>query len=684
MFRSFCLVFFCSFFSLTGLAGPAAILTSMSCGEFSLPVSISERSLSYQGQCLDTQRFRSASIQVDDKDKIVFDNFLHNDTYWTVSLSKTAKVKEVAIQVVRFEVVSGVIAGHTQYKVQLDKGSSFELTDKDGNKETVDNLVVSFEAARPKDVSYNFAAGMVDNYILVGRVASNTQRLKEYGEGYTTENYILNLPEDERLEILLSGIRASQERGYGTFYNTLKPNCTTEIFDLFDKLPSVAARNPKPFLTMLSNDPVVKPTIDGMIARGMFAGCGPDMKMDPKTGAFEFSEISPETCIERQNPILADIPFMAVVENMPYSVILASDLPEDAKLAKKVEGAAYSLAPILLQRVGASVMLGRDNSAASLLTALKALGPALDKTITDLEDSLGDKKATVALYLAPWDNTARDDVAFTKIEDTMDELGVPAVLPFSTFRLVEGVGGPQATWEFRDSLAAAAKAHRDKKAPFGVLGLVAQLHIDRAEGSKVTLQLAGYASPQEKALEVTNDLVVISKMVVPEALNDFSLPVALITLGYKKGQKVPTLALDFGSLSGTVPRAGIVSDRAGNLSVASGADIGVYAIQREDCVDRAFNVPYLHGGAAILEAIDVKLKVFAVDFDLENQSASNVEVRTDAAYGLIKSCERDENVNKQFTDSVNEKIDEEKGKALVKAEEKSSPGLAILQELLAE
>ncbi|MGH1469001.1 MAG: hypothetical protein ACRBBP_09005 [Bdellovibrionales bacterium] len=70
------------------------------------------------------------------------------------------------------------------------------------------------------------------------------------------------------------------------------------------------------------------------------------------------------------------------------------------------------------------------------------------------------------------------------------------------------------------------------------------------------------------------------------------------------------------------------------------------------------------------------MDVFSVDFDLEKQIVSNMDVRVSTGLGVLKNCESDPTVNQQFTDSVNAQINDQKEKL------GSSPGLTLLNQIL--
>ena len=164
--------------------------TDESCREtedqYETPTKLSEGSKSWGGQCINTERFRPPVIIENTAEKIKFANYLHQGKYWIAEIDKSAPIEKTFFHIVRFEVVSGITAAHTQFRVRFENNDAVKLTSQtDSETTSINDIVVSYEASRPKDIGYNFALGAVDNYLLVGRVMSGRQRQDESTENTT-------------------------------------------------------------------------------------------------------------------------------------------------------------------------------------------------------------------------------------------------------------------------------------------------------------------------------------------------------------------------------------------------------------------------------------------------------------------------------------------------------------------
>lgn len=614
---------------------------------FEVPTRINEGSKKFSGECIDSKRFRPAVITAEtNSTNLVFQNYLHNDKYWKAELPKNAKIEASYVQVVRFSIVSGVTAAHVQLRAKLAPGSEIKLS-LDGETTSVDDIVVSYEAARPKDISYNFAMGVVDNYLLVGRVASGEQRLSEYSTENKTEQYELSISSEESRELLLSALNLSASSKFDRFYNTLKPNCTTEIFDLIDELPSQKLKGTEPFLTMISNDPVAGPTIDGLKERGILKGRYANLR-DEKNGVLDIpaDDLTQNTQLN----------LLASVEGYPYSLILST--PENAKNSPALKDAkklAYNMAPQLLQRLASSLMLSGVDTSTSLLESLKDLTPFLKEQLNQINGQLTDTPMSLVLYLSPWDQELGKNV------DALKELGVPAKLPFKTY---ETNFDMMSMNEIHTGLNDAADLHAQSKKSFGLTGLAVQLYLVK-DHSTVTLQAVGQLGSLEKELIVANDQVNIKQFIIPESIAVGFQPVGVLTLSQNMTDTVPSLNLSFGNLGPLVQDP--ASPELGQLKIHQ---------NENECFDRRSSTPKMKGDAAKLSLIGVLMDIFSVDFDLEKQVVSNMDVRVSTSLGVLKNCESDPTVNKQFTDSVNAQISDQKAKL------GQSPGLTLLNQIL--
>lgn len=632
------------------LAGIDDLSCAISDSQFEVPTIISTSSKQFSGQCIDSKRFRPAVITSKNKTTLTFENYLHENKYWTAKLSQTAEVESVYVQIIKFNIISGVTAAHVQLRAKFSAGSEIKLSS--GSEEIlVNDIVVSFEAARPKGVSYNFALGVVDNYLLVGRIASGAQRLSEYSKENQTEQYLLDLDKNDRLELLMSALQLSNDSKMKRFYNTLKPNCTTEIFDLIDRLPSQELKGSEPFLTMISNDPVAGPTLDGLQERNLLTKRVANLRDELENGA---TQAPKEIASKNKLNLLVQIP------DNPYSIVLV--IPEGVQGEKALVDAkklAYNMAPQLIQRLTASLMLSGVDKSLSLLESLKDLSPLLKSELQKINSQLTNKPIRLALYLTPWDKSLGKKV------DPMKEINVPARLPFNTF---ESNFDFMSINSIHSGLNDAANIHSENNVSFGLMGIVVQLNLVK-DKSTITLQAAGQIGAVKKELIVANDQVNIKKFIVPEGSSFLQQPVAILNLSQNMYDDVPSLSISFGNFGG------LNSD-------SSSKGLGLFLINTDDtCAIRGYSVPAMQGTAAKLSLIDVWMDIFSIDFDLNNLTVKTMDVRVTSGVGglktgVVKSCESDPKVNKEFSDSVNAQINSQKEKL------EQSPGLSLLDQIL--
>lgn len=614
---------------------------------YEVPTRIGENSERFAGQCVDTMRFRPAIILSSDDKVVSFANYLHDGKYWLAELSKKAVIDTVYFQVVRFDVVSGITAAHTQFRVVFAPGSELKLTSLDKSESMIINdLVVSYEASRPQEVPYNFAVGMDTNYLSVARVLSSQQRLDESVEN-TTEQYIINIPQEERMSLVLGAIEQSNSEKFSRFYNTLKPNCTTEVFDLMDKLPSVAATQAQPFLPVISNDPVAGPSIQALKDRKILVSRYANLRDDVERGLTE----PPADEVKK-----TQFELLPTVEGYPYSVVLVvpKNLESD-KVLSEAKTMAYNLAPQLAQRLGSSLMLSGSDGSFSLLDSLNKLTPILKEQLNELNDQLTDEPVTLSLFVTPWSGQG-------KKVDVMKELGVSARLPFDTYETTyDNVSGVAA------GISKASEVRMKKPESFGFLGLAIQFYLVKND-SQITLQAMGQLGPLSKAMDIKNDQVTISEFNIEQSNKVYEQPIALLNLSQTSGDELAQLRMEFGPFGGI---SGSASPKA----------YGQLQIEKGGCDVRGDATPTMKGNSAALNLIDVWFNIFSVDFDLEKKNVKDMDVRYTTGIfgigtGIIANCKSDPEINAQFSDNVNVQLES------YKDEVSDSPGLSLLNEIL--
>jgi hypothetical protein len=618
-----------------------------------------EGSIEFSGQLVNTDQFRPAWITSEPgAETLKFNNFFHEGRFWSASLSPDAEVDKFFVQIVRFEIAAGVVAAHVQYRARFKPEKGLTLKSDDGETIKHDDLVLSFEAGRPEGVAYNFFAGMKENYVLTGRVASGSQRLTEYEKDTATEQYELNLSPGEAMELVRSGIQRSHDKGLKNFYNTLRPNCVSEVFDLIDALPSVKKQKPEPFLTMVSNDPVAEPTIQALKERSVLKGRYADLRAELERG----ETIPPaQTDLEKNRQEL-----LPKIEGYPYALVMMSpqDAESKAKL-KELKASAYKMLPHFLQDFMAHLLVSNGGQSERMMKAFKDLGLGIKKRLIEIEKSLPDRmNSNVSLYLSPWAPQMGREV------DVLKELDVAARLPFKTF------DADSADWnnlnEVHMGVNDAIGAHSKNPQMFGASG--AALHFHVIDGTiQISFQVIGHLASRTVTMEIDNDQVTLDEFTISDHLNVDDRPTALLTLNQSSTESVPDLNLSFGAFGGLDQSA---QDLRGLMQVQKNFGSKI----------RSNTVPSLKGKAKVnllgttFKPVDVWLDVFSVDFDLGTQRVSNIDIRVssgifDVKTGLVKSTESDPSVNAEFIAAANAEIESRIG---------LSPGKSLLELVLSQ
>ncbi len=631
-------------------------LCSFSNDVFEIPTRIGMASKKYSSQCIDTDQFRPVIITQETNESIVFANYYHNNKYWTAELRKTAEVESVYFHIVRFNIVTGVTAAHTQYRVKFKDGHQLKLKLQDSTKSietSVNDLVVSFEAARPKNIPYNFALGAVDNYLSVARILSGAQRVSEKGDN-DTEQYEILIPENEKLLFTLMGIQKSNEYGFSRFYNTLRPNCTTDVFDLIDELPSQQANKAEPFLTVISNDPVAGPSLEGLQERGLLGQRYADLKADIIDG---------ETLAPVQANHVPQLELLANIKGLPYSLVFIEENTTTNTVAAK--SVAYKLAPKIAQQIGSLLMSSKENT---ILGTLDALSPLLKKSLKEVNTQLTDKPSMLSLYLVPWDKSGK------KINPIKD-LGAPARLPFNAYET-----NPKHFKKISQGYAQASKKQMKTSKPFSLLGIALHMFLQK-DKSVITVQTMANLGHQQQNLKASNNQVDIFNFEIPQAYTVRQQPIVLMNLSQNYQEELPRFKINFGSL-GQVAGALIGQElpAVGFKENSNEKDYGkLQVLKGHNCSVQAQASPTLFGKLKVLTEKKwkkVKFNIFSIDFDLRKKQVKTMDVRINT---LPVYCISKDDVNQQFTDNANAEIKALKEKA-IKANQ--STGMTILNNIL--
>lgn len=228
----------------------------------------------YKSKCLDMSRKRPVEMLYQDSQFMQVGNFYHDKKFWIAKIPK-AGVDQAIFQIVRFGTSIPIItAAHTQIRFKMKPGAEILLVSQDGGMQSskVSDLIFSVEYTAPKGVPYDIIQGEINNLGIVGRVLSTKARMLEEldGSGDVIQQLPLRISSEAADQILIAAVHRSQTLGTLQTYNTLKHNCTTELFDIIDS-QLIYSKKIKKFKVNLLNvtDPVAKPSIKALKLRGL-------------------------------------------------------------------------------------------------------------------------------------------------------------------------------------------------------------------------------------------------------------------------------------------------------------------------------------------------------------------------------------------------------------------------------
>lgn len=618
-------------------------------------VSLTEASPQFKGQCLDVQVFRSALRVSDDGQRTQIANFIHDNQYWVASFPKNHQVFDKAFyQIQRFPVVKGVEAAHVQLRIRLKPDHFIELQNQldPSQHARVNSFILSFEAGRPAGTEYNFALGAFDNYVLVGRVASGEQRWMER-KTTATEQYELALSAQEIAELTLAGLARSEARGVNQFYNTLRPNCTTELIDLLDALPRFKGKF-SPFLTVISPDPIARPSLEALERRQLLRGRVQDMNT-------EFS--GPLGKKDQKLPMptkkAAELSFLPQVAGLPWTLVMATpddrDLtPSEREAVAQIQKDVVRKIPLFLQGLGAVLMLNANSdqkSAAVMAYVFDKVQSELVRGLREMNTKLTPQIRTLGLYLVPYDNQGK----------TLDleSLGVPAALPF---QLVEEQVDPENSrsqsvfLKISEGSRRAADRGQKMKTQFYLQAVALKIQLQKDHSSSTSQVLLGL-NPMNRPFAMTNSQVKFNEIQIPRAEDRIYRSVLLLTQRQEAFSKdLGNLAIDFGAeggIAGSLDRR-----RFAQFQILQGADCALQTQSVPNLVGEFGEAPLQNGFVnLLLQGKPVSFGIFGADLNLRTQNVDQMKIRV-ATWPL--RCLSLSQVDNQFKDEANSMLEKYK------------------------
>lgn len=195
----------------------------------------------YQGQCINSCQQRSvvllsseeAANYGDSHRMWVVANVSHQGKFWVAKIPVDG-VADVIYQIEHFPAI--VPAAHTELRFRFRKGKEVILLPQASNSTTepvrLSDLVYSVEAVTVPGEKYDVVAGLFDNFALAYRLVSLADRAEQMigQKQHRVEQLKLSLTPEQNQRLLQNAIERGNRAGMNRMYNTIEPNCTTEVF----------------------------------------------------------------------------------------------------------------------------------------------------------------------------------------------------------------------------------------------------------------------------------------------------------------------------------------------------------------------------------------------------------------------------------------------------------------------
>ena len=625
---------------------------------YSFMFQFTTQSKRFSGQIIETDRFRPPVLLKQTKDELTFANYFHQGKYWIARINLNSKIEKTYFHVVKFAAVPGVTAAHTQYRIVFAPGSEVELTSQiNGESEVakVNDIVISYEASRPQNIPYSFLDGVEDNYAIVARALSGAQRADESTET-PTEQYQLKLNDQESIELLTTSIVKGSKDQFTRFYNTLSPNCTTEVFTRIDELSTRKHLSYQKFLTVLSVDPIAGPSLRDLNERRILGLRGPNLESEIYKG--EFTYIPTQEGLIPKMGIFPDR--LANQWSLVFYIKNEQKLTQThQKIIKEIEKDLYGLVGQILQTALSSSSLGESEAQQLFQRGLIRANTEIHQFLTRLDQRLpADFSEQILLYFVPFVGSPQDEVTQQIVQ------GLPARLPFKTYRATEGDLHQirSAPKKVRFAFDEETKRKNLDVNPAHFVGAAMSLNLKRSE-SLFKIQIIGGLNPITKDLGIEQGPVRLDSInaTSKHGLDNQSLMLMEMTtqVGIKNP---PQVIVNFGQDLG----ASTSHNRVANMTLKKESkDFGMFSVNegRNPSFERLSAVPYFLGEENYF-GINLKFPILSMDIDLETLSLSQINLRVfKPSFGISIGAKT---IDEQFRSGINAKINDFRNQLLSK------------------
>jgi hypothetical protein len=634
---------------------------------------ISPDSVQLNGLCVHTARFRPVvDLKIDEFAKqIQFKNYSYQGQFWTAVVPMSADAIDEVIFGIKHFTLGGVggasLVGnalqslkpaHTQLRFKMSLGHEIKLVNQvTGEKATTNDLALSFEASLVEGLKFNVALATLPMNPLVGRVGETASILKEAPN--PLEQYVLNLTAEEKLMVLKAGLRRSNEAGLKIFYNTLSPNCTTEIFDLLDILPRLNGKLER-FVVSVSLDPVAGPSIQALQARQLITKRIQNFED-------ELKGVKAELRIPEIKQILP--PFIPAVAGHPWSLVVVS--PDMTTLRESDKGAISELKKELVAHTfkvlqgyvsGKLLAAAADTEIATsiLMNVILTSQSDLAGVFKRFRERMSDDDHMIGVYLVP--------VEGVPATTSLAKFGLNLAVPFPVIEekyVAKSFGELPIYRKIYAGAVAVADRGMNNNVPAYLLGTGIVIHASR-KNSSVTIQSMVGLNAKAQKLERSDKQVNIHRFDIPDVSYPQNVPVAVVTSTVPLPLPAnfrPKVKIDFGPIGKIVEFddftkvSGILQPWSPVIDSPESHGMGAHQI----CIKRANSTPTIVGnlsksasGVAIVDKIiegnPIFFKIQSVTVDLKSLSVSDMDIRSDLP---PLYCLGLEDINKKFKENAN-------------------------------
>lgn len=609
------------------------------------------------GQCLDTRYYRPPKNVRYQNGILTFNNYSYRGQFWKAEIALDAStVESVYFHVKRFTVLNSVEAAHTQVRYKLKPGAKVRLTHQvTGERAEADDILISFEAGLTKTEGYNFAKGAFDSYILVGRAGETASITAE--KPRPIEQYELDLTRDEKALLLVTSLVRSERIGLDSYYNTLRPNCTTEQFDLIDNLPARRGKAER-FLTVISMDPVAWPSIEALQKRGL---------IKQRVQNFESEQKGETAVLQLPRPNRQMPPFIPTVAGNPWSIVVVS--PQASSLNSTEREALATLRQEIVQRLmklvqsyGSSALLagvGGTQPTELLLKAVTDVQQEIRSLLVRMDSQLPARPQPLAVYFAPMQTS--------QPTTSLQRLGIEAALPFPTIDRevsLDDRRSQEPLFFVGEGAMKAADVGSRNQVPAYLMSAAIVISAARGQSAVTTQTMVGI-NKVEKAFSQNNDQVRLDKITIAPGNSRADRPVILISHHQRANAALdPLVSIEFGPAGGLAGTLDL--SRFGTLQISK-----ALPGSPSSCEIQARSAPHITGVFAqratgnsvvdrFLQGRPVAFQVLGARMNLQRGSVEQMDVRVNT---WPVSCRSDSQVETQFRTEANKALEQWKSKA---------------------